>query len=169
MKLLSSDLSRLLELIPVDTNMALERQEYNRRFINDVIHAELFNKAFYDFRISINDDDESMATISQLLTPFWQYGMNKSPLLDRKIIQFLHRGKLVSYDLEPFNQEDWTILHSGIGRLPNKYDRLAEIIDSKKMIAKLDKMKDGLAHFVSKMPPQQLYITKLLQYLKDKA
>lgn len=168
MKLLSSDLSRLLELIPVDTNMALERQEYNRRFINDVIHAELFNKAFYDFRISINDDDESMATISQLLTPFWQYGMNKSPLLDRKIIQFLHRGKLVSYDLEPFNQEDWTILHSGIGRLPDKYDRLAEIIDSKKMIAKLDKMKAGLAHFVSKMPPHQLYITKLLQYLKDK-
>ncbi len=168
MKLLSLDLIRLLELLPVNTDMAFERQEYNRRFINDVTHAELFNKAFYDFRTSINEDDEDIKGISQSLSLFWRYGMKKSPLLDRKIVQFLHRGKLVSYDLEPFNQEDWAILHSGIGRLPDKYDRLVEILDYKKMQEKLDNMRVGLAHFVAKMPPHQLYITKLLQYLKDK-
>jgi tryptophan halogenase len=169
MKLLSLDLIRLLELIPVDTNMALERQEYNRRFINDVTYADLFNNAFYNFRTNIHDTEKSIDSSLLGLSPFWQYGMQKSSLLERKITQFLHRGNLVSYDLEPFNQEDWAILHCGIGRLPDKYDRLVEIIDYNKMQEKLDKMKAELAYFVSRMPPHQLYITKLLQYLKDQA
>lgn len=169
MKLLGLDILRLLELIPVDTNMKLERQEYNRRFINDVTHAELFNKTFYDFRTTITDNNEKKTeNVNQSLTSFWQYGMERSQLLDRKIIQFLHRGNLVSYDLEPFNQEDWAILHYGMGRSPERSDRLVEIIDYKKMQEKLDNMKAGILHLVSKMPPHSIYLSKFLQYLKDK-
>ena len=146
MKLLSLDLSRLLELIPIDTNMQMERQEYNRRFTNDVTHANLFNKALYDCRLQLKDSNEALLETVDQETDFWRSAeeTGKSDLLNRKITQFLHRGILVSYDLEPFNQQDWTILHNGMNRRPAKFDRLAEQVDQEKMQSSLDALQAGI-------------------------
>ena len=37
--------------------------------------------------------------------------------LKRKITQFESRGVILQYDLEPFNNEDWTQIHLGMGRM----------------------------------------------------
>jgi tryptophan halogenase len=145
--LLMKDIERLLELIPVSHEVHVERQEYNRRFLNDVIHAELFHHAAYAGQREV--------------------GYGKCEKLDRKITQYLHRGILASYDFEPFNEQDWAILHSGLGRTPERYDRMAEQVDFEQTQANLDRMRAGIAHLASSMPAQHIYLEKLSMYLRD--
>ncbi|MGJ8680029.1 tryptophan 7-halogenase [Paraglaciecola sp.] len=144
--LLKKDIMRLLELFPVNSNTQVERQEYNRRFQNDVIHAELFLQALYAQQRDV--------------------GFSASDKLDRKLVQYLHRGILSSYDFEPFNQQDWAILHAGLGRIPKRYDRMADQVDFDQMQNQLDKMRAGIAHLASSMPPHHIYLEKFISYLR---
>lgn len=145
--MLHRDIQRLLELIPVETDFSLESKEYNRRYINDYKHAELFHKAIYHV---CNDN------------PY-----DECDLLTRKLEQFLHRGVIVNYDLEPFNSEDWLILFYGLGLKPNRYDLLADKISQQEMTKNLDTMKNGIAYMVSKMPPHDLYLEKFHQHISN--
>lgn len=145
--LLKKDIERLLELIPVNHETQIERYEYNRRFQDDVTHAELFHRAIYA-------DQRDLG-----------YGVCEK--LDRKLTQYAHRGILTSYDFEPFNQQDWAILHAGLGRIPQRYDRMAEQVDFDKMQTNLDTMRAGIAHLASSMPAHHLYLEKLSMYLRD--
>jgi len=145
--LLKKDIERLLELIPVNHETQIESQEYNRRFKDDLIHAELFHRAIYAQQRDV--------------------GYGECEKLDRKLTQYLHRGILASFDFEPFNPQDWAILHSGLGRVPQRYDRMAEQVDFEKMQAHLDTMSKGIAHLASNMPTHHLYLEKLSMYLKD--
>lgn len=144
--LLNRDVERLLELIPIDKNMDMERTEYNRRFNNDVNHADLFHQALY-----------------------WkqgEVGYKQNDLLDRKLTQFCHRGSLANYDLEPFNDEDWVIMHLGMNRIPKDYYKMADQISLPDMSQKLDMMRKGIAHLASQMPPHELYLQKFLAFLQ---
>ena len=145
--LLKNDIERLLELIPVNHEVQIERQEYNRRFQDDVTHAELFHCALYAEQRDV--------------------GFDSSEKLHRKLTQYLHRGILASYDFEPFNQQDWAILHAGLGRVPKHYDRMAEQVDFEKMQANLDSMRTGIAHLASSMPAHHIYLDKLSTYLRN--
>jgi tryptophan halogenase len=145
--LLKKDIERLLELIPVNHETQIERQEYNRRFQNDVTHAELFHRAIYAQQRDV--------------------GYGDCEKLDRKLTQYLHRGVLTSYDFEPFNQQDWAILHAGLGRIPERYDRMAEQVDFEKMQSNLDSVRAGIAHLASKMPAHHIYLNKLSMYLRE--
>lgn len=145
--LLKRDIERLLELIPVNQETQIERQEYNRRFDNDLTHAELFHRAIYNQQRDV--------------------GYGSCDKLNRKITQYLHRGILTSYDFEPFNVQDWAILHAGLGRVPERYDRLAEQVDFEKTQANLDRMRAGIAHLASSMPKHHIYLEKLSMYLRD--
>ena len=145
--LLKKDIERLLELIPISDDTQIERQEYNRRFQDDVTHAELFHRALYAGQRDV--------------------GYSVCEKLDRKLTQYSHRGILTSYDFEPFNEQDWAILHSGLGRVPQRYDRMAEQVDFAKMQANLDTMRAGIAHLASSMPAHHLYLEKLSMYLKN--
>lgn len=143
--LLTKDIMRLAELIPLSGSMALETKEYNRRYNNDLKHAELFQFALYD-------DNE----------------MPSNPELTRKLQQFGHRGVLANFDLEPFHDEDWLILHFGMGRSAKYYDPLAEQINVSEMAGKLLHMRKGIEHLAQQIPPHHIYLEKFLQYLREK-
>ena len=143
--LLSKDILRLAELIPLGKNMLMESKEYNRRYINDVKHAELFQFALYD-----------------------ENQMPASDELTRKLEQFNHRGVLANFDLEPFHDEDWLTLHFGMGRKSQYYDRLADQINTTEMASKLLNMRKGLQHLAQQIPPHHIYLEKFLQYLREK-
>ena len=145
--LLQKDITRLLELIPVSTHMQLESKEYNRRYCNDIEHTELFHKALYYENRDV--------------------GFTYCDKLKRKLTQFSHRGVFATFDLEPFNEEDWAILHAGLGRVPAHYDKLADQISMNDMQAKLSAMKNGIAHMAKQMPPHHIYIQKFKQYLRE--
>jgi hypothetical protein len=145
--LLKKDIERLLELIPVNSETQIERQEYNRRYQDDVTHAELFHRALYAEQRDV--------------------GYGACEKLDRKLSQYLHRGILTSYDFEPFNEQDWAILHAGLGRIPQGYDRMAEQVDFEKMQANLDTIRVGMTHLASSMPTHHIYLEKLSMHLRD--
>ena len=145
--LLTKDIERLLELIPLDTHAPIERQEYNRRFYADVSHAELFHRALYAQQRDV--------------------GYASCEKLERKLNQYAHRGVLVSYDFEPFNQQDWAILHAGLSRVPQRYDRMAEQLDFNSMQTQLETVRSGIARLASTMPPHHIYLEKLSLYLRD--
>jgi tryptophan halogenase len=145
--LLKKDIERLLELIPVSQDTKIESQQYNNRFQDDVSHAELFHRALYAKQRDV--------------------GYAECEKLDRKLTQYYHRGILTSYDFEPFNEQDWAILHAGLGRRPKHYNRMAEQVDFEKMQSNLDSVRVGIAHLASKMPPHHIYLNKLSMYLRE--
>jgi tryptophan halogenase len=152
--LLEREIERLVSLIPFSTDMTVERREFNRRFAEDHEHAELFTRALFE-----NPDLPD--------TPYWR-AARAEPVgekLARKIELFEDRGFPVSYDLEPFNEEDWTILHYGMGRRAARYDRTADR-------APPDRIREFLANFrrevdktVDGMPSHATYMAELKRYL----
>ncbi|MFN3211761.1 MAG: tryptophan 7-halogenase [Henriciella sp.] len=152
--LLQADLERLIELIPVAPNMQMERQEYNRRFDNDVLHAGLFQSALF-------------TGLNPPTSPYWQTVVACAPseALDRKISQFEHRGGLVRYDLEPFDDADWLILHNGMGRKPSQYDRQANGTPQDVMNKQFAGLQNSIQQVVSRMPSHHDYVLNLKRYL----
>ena len=155
MLLLQADIERLLELIPVSDDCTMERREHNRRFKDDVSHARLFQDAL-------------VSSSEAFQTPFWEEAVvsAQSEALERKIMQFEHRGLLVKYDLEPFNDEDWLILHSGMGRRPKQTDRQVErvaLLDTQRQFSGLQ---TAIQQIVSRMPPHHDYVVNLKRYLE---
>ncbi|MFT6907338.1 MAG: tryptophan halogenase [Oleiphilaceae bacterium] len=156
-RLLKLDIERLLELIPISNNMHIERKEYNRRYRLDVQHARLFNLALTDTRHFLQKEDSSQNHVLDSET---------QALLDRKLEQYLHRGLMVSFDFEPYNTEDWIILHFGMQRFPRRLDSLCDNIDNTNVKQHLVQTKNAIAAIVPKMPPCSLYTQKFLNYLK---
>jgi tryptophan halogenase len=153
--LLHRALQRLCELMPIDTDMAIERREFNRQTNEDLINATAFHRAHYS-----NADAPD--------TPFWK-SATSTPLgerLERKITQFESRGLLVQYDLEPFNSEDWAILHHGIGRRPRRHDIRINTIPRAE--AFMDDVSQAIAALVKRMPPHDQYLTRFSAYLEKK-
>lgn len=155
MMMLQRDIERLLDLVPVFPEMSVERREFNRRFHDDVTHINLFHDALFL-------DGETQ------VSGYWQEAMKTrgDARLDRKIRQFTHRGTLTSYDLEPFNDEDWTIAHLGMGRTPQQHDRLAESISRADAERALGQLRQSIQQLVPRMPPHHIYVEKLKQYLE---
>lgn len=155
MMLLQADLERLLELIPVNSDMTSERREYNRRFKADIVNAGLFQNALYRGAQSTTSSYWSEAIAS-----------TKSESLDRKIAQFEHRGLLAKNDLELFTDEDWFILHNGMGRRPDKYDRQVERASKIETEKQLSGLRHSIAQIVERMPTHHDYVANLKRYLE---
>lgn len=150
--LLQRDVERLLALIPVSSDMAMERREFNRQFANDHDHAELFRGAL-------------LASPPEDAGAYWQGGEASDERLDRKIAQFLSRGILVSYDLEPFTPEDWLILHYGMGRRPKRHDRLADTPPDEQVRAYLSDLRNRIEAAARSLPDHHTYMVNLKRYL----
>ena len=155
--LLQMDIERFMGLIPVTDEFDIEAKIYNDAFQTDVENIQLFNNAFFQ-----------LDGLSE--TPYWDIAKTTatSEKLDRKLKQFLHRGLLVHYDLEPFNDEDWTILHHGIGRQPQKNDVFAALSNVEKIGPQLKNKAKSIQDIVVKMPPHHTYVANYLNYLERK-
>ena len=153
--LLQKDIERLMGLIPVTDAFDIEAKIFNEAFQTDVENIQLFNKALFQL-----DDLPD--------TEYWADAKSNSASakLGRKFDQFSHRGVLVSYDLEPFNDEDWTILHHGIGRTPRKRDVIAKLSNGKKISLNLRNKAKAIQNIVAKMPPHHIYMANYLNYLE---
>ena len=158
MMLLQRDIERLASLIPMSTDMAVERREYNRRRAEDYVHAGLFQRALFETEHLPNG-------------PYWR-AVREEPMdekLARKLEQFASRGVLVAYDLEPFTQEDWTILHYGMGRRPARHDRFADRVPQAQVRSYLDNMRGEIATLVKAMPSHDAYLARLTDFLRQRA
>lgn len=153
MLLLHRDIQRLLSLIPFSTHMEFEGREFNRQSSDDYLHAALFNRALFETR--------------PVDTPYWR-AAREEPIHDKlaqKLTLFSSRGLLVMFDLEPFNTEDWTILHYGMGRRPARHDRMADRASESELRNSLSNMQRGIENLVKQMPTHHDYMARLIGYL----
>jgi tryptophan 7-halogenase len=157
MLLLQRDIERFASLIPFSTDMSMERREYNRQCGEDYSHAEIFNRAFFE-TAPLGDSE------------YWS-AARAEPVPEKlavKIGQFASRGLLVAFDLEPFNPEDWTILHHGMGRLPARHDRVADRASDQDVKLLLENRRRDIEKVVSVMPSHHRYVTQLAQHLRQR-
>jgi tryptophan halogenase len=155
---LQRDIERLLSLIPLSRDMAMERREFNRQFDNDYQHAELLRQAFF-------------ATTPVAGSVYWQE-VSPQPAdlkLDRKLTQFLSRGILVSYDLEPFTPEDWVIFHYGMGHRPLHGDRLADQTPQAQVKSYFSDLRRHIGATVAALPSHNAYMSGLKRFLLQKS
>ena len=157
MLMLQRGIERLLTLIPCSRDMSVECREFNRQSGEDYTHAEIFNRALFEIRLPAN-------------TPYWRAAREEPAheKLAQKIAQFESRGVLVAFDLEPFHNEDWTILHHGVGRRPARFDRMADRIPEAETRAMVGRVPHDIAEFVKTMPAHHDYMQNLIRYLKQK-
>lgn len=153
--MLQRDIERLLTLIPLDSQMSVERREFNRQFTEDHAHAELFTRALFAVR--------------GLDSPYWCAACEGAlpEKLDRKIRLFESRGALAAFDLEPFNAEDWTILHFGLGRRPARHDRVADRVPEAEIRQGIERLRGEIQGVVAKLPPHNDYMTGLVRHLRQ--
>ena len=154
MVMLQRDIERLLDLVPISSDVSMERREFNRRRIDDSMHTDMFADAFYVSNVAP--------------APFWRdaNAAAQSEGLKRKIVQFESRGVLAKYDLEPFNDEDWMILHHGMGRHAARYDLQADASPKLKIDQQLDGMSRAIEQLVARMPPHHLYVANMKRYFE---
>lgn len=156
MMLLQRDIERLLTLLPVSDDMAVERREYNRQAEADYVHADLFMRALFE-------------TPPVEGASYWS-AVTSTPAderLLRKIEQFESRGLPVAFDLEPFSPEDWLILHYGMKRKPARYDQTADRADRAGVKNYLSNLRREIAGVVRSMPPHGAYLNGLTDYLRQ--
>jgi len=156
MLLLQRDIERLLSLLPFSSDMSVERREFNRQSADDYTHAEIFNRALFETQ-PVAD------------TPYWR-AAREEPMhekLAQKIVQFESRGVLVSFDLEPFNAEDWTILHYGMGRRPARHDRVADRAAETDVRRFLTSMRRDIENLARTLPTHHDYMAGLIRYLSQ--
>ena len=157
MLILQREIERLLTLIPVSHDMSVERREFNRQTAEDHLHAEDFHRALFEMQ-------------PPCTTAYWLAACAVPPreTLARKLTQFESRGMLVAYDLEPFNAEEWTIQHFGIGRRAARYDRLADLQPMAEARASFQNAARDIEKLVTSMPSHGEYLANLIRYLKQK-
>jgi tryptophan halogenase len=156
MLLLEREIDRLLTLVPLTSDMSVERREFNRQGGDDYTHAEIFNRALFE-------------TPFESQMSYWQAARAEPPhdKLVQKITQFESRGLLAAFDLEPFSPEDWVILHHGMGRRPARYDRMADRAPESEIRPVLDSMPRDIENLVKTMPTHNDYMVSLVRYLKQ--
>lgn len=155
MMALQRDIERLLDLVPMQADSEAERREFNRRFEDDAESAIAFGQAFF-------------ARPGQHNSPFWREAetAEKSPRLSRKLAQFESRGVLAKYDLEPFNDEDWTILHNGLGHRPRRYDLQIESVSRQDSERRMIDLTRAVEQIVARMPPHHVYVANMKRYFE---
>lgn len=156
MILLQRDIERLLTLLPVSDDPAVECREYNRQAEADYVHADLFMRAMFE-------------TSPVEGASYWS-AVTATPAderLLRKIEQFESRGLPVAFDLEPFSPEDWLILHYGMKRKPARYDQTADRADRTGVKNYLSNIRREIDGVVRSMPSHDAYLNGLTDYLRQ--
>ncbi len=156
MILLQRDIERLLSLIPVTEAMSVERREFNRQAGEDHENACLFHQALLE-------------APPGAASRYWHEASQqpRDEKLARKIALFESRGVLVSYDHEPVNPEDWTILHYGMGRRPLRHDRVADREKEADIRSFLERLQGEIATIAKSLPSQDDYLKGLIRYLRN--
>ncbi len=153
--LMQSYINKLISLFPASHNMSVERSEFNRLCLEDFDLMAMYTTALYQA--------QNFAE-----SPFWQR-QHSQPICDRlqrKIDQFESRGRMVAYDDEPFHERDWLALHFGLGRVPRRYDIVADKIAETHISEDMAKMAAQFQFAVEKRPTHAQYRNHLVQQHK---
>ena len=93
----------------------------------------------------------------------WRYcrSMSLPDTLQHKIDVFLSSGKIPMLAEESYAEYSWVSIFLGLGVQPERYDPLAEMIDSQKLIFAVSNFRKHIKHVVQSMPSHREYVKKV--------
>jgi tryptophan halogenase len=140
-------LSHLVSLLPIDSDMALERDEYNR----NVTTAFERIRDFQICRYKLNQRFDQ---------PMWDHSraMILPDKLQHKLDVFEARGRLISYEDETFEDPEWIAMLIGHGLMPKTYDPLVDQVSEAEVIRRFQQMLGFIRHSVEKMGPMEPHL-----------
>jgi tryptophan halogenase len=132
---------RLIGLLPHPQAGGVEAREYNR-----ITAAELDRAR--DLAIL------PWKTNGRSGQPLWDTAraMDVPDTLAHKIALYRSRGRVVMYDEEPLERQDWVALFEGQGVRPRRYDPLADSIPLDQIGAHMDRLRAVLTRAAAAMP-----------------
>jgi tryptophan 7-halogenase len=144
-------INRLLALFPDRTHSAVEAAEYNRIVGNEMDRLRDFLVAHYK-------------TTGRGDTAFWRRcaELEISPLLERKLVQFKSRGRVVLYDEEPFQEPSWSALLIGQGMVPDRVDPYIDGFDTEMLRGQAQRIHSVVRQGADSMPPHKTFLDKLV-------
>ncbi|CAL4866317.1 Flavin-dependent tryptophan halogenase RebH [Asticcacaulis sp. MM231] len=140
-------MSHLISLFPIDSDMTLERDEYNR----NVTAAFERIRDFQICRYKLNQRFDQ---------PMWDHSraMILPDKLQYKLDVFEARGMLIAYDDETFEDPEWIAMLIGHGLIPKTYDPLVDQVNEGEVIRRFQQMLGFIRHSVEKMGPMEQHL-----------
>jgi tryptophan 7-halogenase len=148
--LLAAQLSRLIRLLPGDhAQMPAAAAEYNARAEEDFWHRA----EFAALPLTLNTRKE----------PWWQSrrAAPRPERLQRRIEQYCSRGRIVTFDADPFEAHIWQELFLGFGLLPKRSDPALDSLDFPSIMRQLGMMADSFEKTIAAMPTHADFLEKM--------
>jgi tryptophan 7-halogenase len=144
--LVHAAIARLLALFPRGPEAPLERTEYNRQTTAQLDRARDAAAALY--------------RLNRRPEPFWQSAAAAEPSepLAAKLALFESRGRVVMYDEEVLEEEDWVALFDAQGLRQRRYDALADAVPIERIQGHLSRLREAIIGAVRAMPTHADYL-----------
>jgi tryptophan halogenase len=139
-------LAHLMSLIPLDSEMATERKEYNLNVISSFERIRDYQICHYKLNQRYNQ-------------PLWDHcrEMGLPDSLAYKIELFKARGHLVHYDDETFIDSDWWSMLIGHGLIPRAYDPVVDQLPDSEIVQRFQHMLSTIKGRVTAMQPMEAH------------
>ncbi|MXP45783.1 hypothetical protein GRI43_00055 [Altererythrobacter luteolus] len=128
------------ELLPASANMAAEAQAYNAR--QAASFSQVRDRVLAPFLLN-HRTDAAWTACREVDVP---------ESLRIRMDQFAARGRLVTFEHEITDEQEWIDLFIGFGLIPDRCDPLALTLDMQKLVPVLGRIASDLGAIVAAMP-----------------
>ncbi|MFK7887325.1 MAG: tryptophan halogenase family protein [Gammaproteobacteria bacterium] len=145
--LIQAAITQLIELFPVDSDYAIERDEYNRLLDNEFERVRDFLVLHY--QATTRRDSDFWRAIGNTPMP---------PSLQQKIDLFRTHGRIADYQQGLFLAPSWLAVYLGQGIRPAGHDPRIDHLDGATIATKLAGLRQRIAHCSENMPLHADYL-----------
>lgn len=134
-------ITHLIALFPADADAMPEAEVYNRGFDAHVRNVRDFQLAHY--RLNQRFDE-----------PFWDRARNGPipPDLQSRMDLFSARGRVILFEDESFQEQNWASIFVGHGLIPRSYDPFVDAVPADEQMGKVRSLLTLVADEVRSMP-----------------
>lgn len=140
-------LSHLIALFPLNADMKIERDEFNRKVSSSF--ERIRDYQIVPYKLNQRFDQ-----------PMWDHSRNMAlpDSLMHKLELFFARGVVAQYDDETFLEKDWQAMLIGFGLIPQAYDPVADRADDSEVIGHFQRILGYIKLNVEKSKPMESYL-----------
>jgi len=140
-------LAHLTSLVPLDRNMAAERDEYNLNVISAAERIRDYQMCHYKLNKRFDQ-------------PLWDHcrDMTLPDLLAHKLDLFGARGHLVEYNDETFIDYEWWSMLIGHGLIPREPDPVADQVPDAEVISRFQSTLGAIKNRIMWMKPMEAHL-----------
>ena len=147
--LIETAVEMLIELFPDSSFRPALADDFNRRM--GIRYESVRDFIILHYKVTKRDDSE-----------FWRYCANMAipDSLSHQIALFRETGRTVIYDQGSFAAPSYVAMMLGLGIIPKRFDRMAELIDLREIHGHFAGLRDAIVAEVKRMPTHADFIAQ---------